>query len=679
MKLFRQALEDRFCLLDLEAEDIQSVFHSVRDLLVERGVLDPQRQDEAFAGLDSRERLGSTAIGHSVAVPHAYLECFQRQVIVLVRLSHGINLGAPDGIPTRFLFVLVGPEQDAAAHVDSLMNVARLMADDEFRYEAGIAKDQHELVAALDRFERRTGPVTVEARPVTYEALQRTGRLWGGVVADWKRRLPWYKDDFLEGLHPKAISSTLFLFFACFAPAVTFGGFMAEYTGDSIGVVEMIVGTAITGIIYALFAGQPLIILGGTGPLLVFTIVLYQLTQWFQIPFLETRSCVGLWTGLILLVLAATDASWLMRFFTRFTDEIFAALISIIFIVAAIGKLVDVFQDPDAGHDQALLTLLLALGTYFLATSLSGIRRSRYLLPQMREFLSDFGPAIALGSMSLIAYFYINEVKLPALHVPDTFRPTLERDWFVNPLDTPRWVAWASIGPALLVAVLVFIDQNITARLVNQADHKLHKGPAYHHDLALMGLLIALCSLFGLPWLVAATVRSLNHVRSLATVEEVVTRYGDTRERIIHVRENRVSALAIHLLIASSLFLLPLLQLVPMATLYGLFLFMGVVSMSGNQFFERLSLWIMDASLYPSTHYIRRVRRSTIHKYTLVQLFGLLACLAILSGGEHNHIAIFFPVLIALLVPLRMLLTRYFSHEDLAALDAEEVPDDDHD
>ena len=244
--------------------------------------------------------------------------------------------------------------------------------------------------------------------------------------------------------------------------------------------------------------------------------ILYQLTEWLEIPFLESRAWVGIWTGLFLLILAATDASWLMRFFTRFTDEIFAALISIIFIVSAIAKLVEVFQDPESFHDQALLSLLLALGTFYLAMSLLRFRRSRYLQPQMREFLSDFGPAIALAGMSLVAYLYRDAITLPSLHAPETLRPTIERSWFVNPMNAPAWVIWGSIAPAVLVAVLIFIDQNVTARLVNRPDHKLHKGAAYHHDLALMGILVAGCSMFGLPWLVAATVRSLNHVRSLA-------------------------------------------------------------------------------------------------------------------------------------------------------------------
>ena len=92
-------------------------------------------------------------------------------------------------------------------------------------------------------------------------------------MADIRRRLPHYASDLRDGVHTKCLASTLFLFFACLAPAVTFGGIMGELTGNQIGAVEMLVGTAVCGIVYALFAGQPLIILGGTGPLLVFTAI----------------------------------------------------------------------------------------------------------------------------------------------------------------------------------------------------------------------------------------------------------------------------------------------------------------------------------------------------------------------------------------------------------------------
>jgi mannitol/fructose-specific phosphotransferase system IIA component (Ntr-type) len=671
----RQSIEQDLVQLDLNVNDIPAIIHAAIELAIKQGKLSREDAQRAEATLQRRESQGATAIGHAVAVPHAYLDCFDEQLILFFRLSRPVNLGAPDGIPTRFVFVLLGPETAVGEHIDALTGVARLMSDDQFRYDAATAQSTERLGLALDAYLQRTSPEVESAGPGEDESLAYTGRLFGGIVQDLRRRWPHYRDDFREGLHFKVVSSTLFLFFACLAPAITFGGVMAIQTDGQIGAVEMILASAICGVVYAIFSGQPLIILGGTGPLLVFTAILFRMCGDLQIPFLPTYVWVGFWSMVLLVAMAITDAGCLMRYFTRFTDEIFSALISVIFIYEAIKSLGHVFEglDEQGEHATALLSLLLALGTFYIAMALSRFRRSAYLLPQMREFLSDFGPAIAIGAMTLLAV-WLHEVDLSVLPAPDSFGTTTGRQWLVDPWDPalPNWVKFAAIGPAVLVAVLVFLDQNITARLVNSPDHQLSKGSAYHLDLALVGLLMGISSLFGLPWLVAATVRSINHVRSLATSEEVVSPGGETRERIIHVRENRITGLGIHLLIGVSLLMLVYLKLIPMAVLYGLFLFMGVVSISGNQFFERLSLWLRDPSLYPSTHYIRRVPLRTIHKFTAVQL----VCLGVLWIVKTSALGIVFPLFIAILVPVRFIAGRFFAPEHLVALDAEEEPEE---
>lgn len=681
MKVIHNAFATGSFILDLKARNLQSIFHQVLNFIVGRGLLPPEQREEVEQNLLAREAQGSTAIGHAVAVPHAYLDVFSQPIVVFARLDRPLNLGAPDGIPTRFVFVLLGPTGSAAAHLDTLTNVARLMSDDEFRYEAAEARNQQDLLDAVQHFRARTAPAPAKpAERAVSEGLRYSGRIAGGMLADLRRRLPHYVSDFRDGLHPKCVGSTLFLFFACLAPAVTFGGVMSAGTAGQIGAVEMIAATALCGVAFALFAGQPLIILGGTGPLLIFTVILYRLCSDLGIPFLPTYAWVGLWTAAIVVLLALTDASALMRYFTRFTDEIFAGLISLIFIYEAIKALAEVFFDAhweqDVSHDRAFLALILALGTFFVALSLSRFRRSRYLLPKMREFLADFGPTIALGLMTAVAVWFRGTVNLDALDAPEKFGPTLAgRQWLLDPFhpEVPRWIWLAAAVPALLAAVLIFLDQNITARIINSPDHRLQKGESYHLDLAIVGVLVGICSLFGLPWLVAATVRSLNHVRSLASVEEVVAPNGETHERVIHVRENRLSPLAIHALIGLSLLLLPLLTLIPMAVLYGIFLYMGVVSMKGNQFFERLNLWAMDPSLYPSTHYIRRVPLRAIHAFTALQLACLVVLWLVKTGPPL--VAILFPLFIALLVPVRLAANRLFAPEHLAALDAEEGPE----
>ncbi len=245
--------------------------------------------------------------------------------------------------------------------------------------------------------------------------------------------------------------------------------------------------------------------------------------------------------------------------------------------------------------------------------------------------------------------------------------------WLVDLGSVPLWVKFAAAGPAALATVLIFLSQNITARLVNSPENRLEKGESYHWDLAVIGMLVGLCSLFGWPWMVAATVRSLAHVRALSAVEEKVGS-NQTHEQIIHVIENRVTGVVIHILMAATLLVMGLLHYVPMATLYGIFLFMGFASLRGVQFIERLGLMLMDSALYPINHYTRRVRIRTIHLFTLVQFICLIVLCAI-NLSPSQPIRILFPVFIALLVPVRGLLENFFNKDDLAFLDADEVPE----
>ncbi|KAF8570569.1 hypothetical protein P879_03659 [Paragonimus westermani] len=62
-------------------------------------------------------------------------------------------------------------------------------------------------------------------------SLQRTGRLFGGLVKDIKRRAPFYLSDFTDALHVQCCASFIFLYFACLTPIITFGGLLSQATG----------------------------------------------------------------------------------------------------------------------------------------------------------------------------------------------------------------------------------------------------------------------------------------------------------------------------------------------------------------------------------------------------------------------------------------------------------------
>jgi hypothetical protein len=61
-------------------------------------------------------------------------------------------------------------------------------------------------------------------------ALKRTGKFAGGLIADIKRKLPWFKSDFTDALNLQCIATFCFMYFALLAPIVTFGGLLEEAT-----------------------------------------------------------------------------------------------------------------------------------------------------------------------------------------------------------------------------------------------------------------------------------------------------------------------------------------------------------------------------------------------------------------------------------------------------------------
>ncbi len=71
--------------------------------------------------------------------------------------------------------------------------------------------------------------------------LVRSGRWFGGLIADIKRKKPFYISDFTQGFHTQCISSFLFLYFACLAPIVAFGGLLGEATENRIATIESLV------------------------------------------------------------------------------------------------------------------------------------------------------------------------------------------------------------------------------------------------------------------------------------------------------------------------------------------------------------------------------------------------------------------------------------------------------
>jgi len=102
-----------------------------------------------------------------------------------------------------------------------------------------------------------------------------TGCLFGNLVQETKHRYKQYLSDIKDGLNWKCLVSAIFIFSLCLAPSLTFGGVLATKTHYMFGINEMLIATASNGIFFSLFSGQPLMLFGSTGPMIVFEEMLF--------------------------------------------------------------------------------------------------------------------------------------------------------------------------------------------------------------------------------------------------------------------------------------------------------------------------------------------------------------------------------------------------------------------
>ncbi|KAM6986400.1 sodium-driven chloride bicarbonate exchanger [Aplochiton taeniatus] len=699
------------------------------------------------------------------------LEVLDKPVVAFVRLSPAVLLNGLAEVPitTRFLFILLGPLGKAPHYHEIGRSIATLTTDEVFSDVAYKAKDRNDLIAGIDEFLdqvtvlppgewdpsiRIEPPKNVPSQENRKKSavlanglaeggdgeeheghggpeLQRTGRLFGGLIMDIRRKAPHYLSDYTDAVSLQCLASFLFLYCACMSPVITFGGLLGEATEGRVSAIESLFGASMTGIAYSLFSGQPLTILGSTGPVLVFEKILFKFCKEYGISYLSLRACIGLWTAFFCILLVATDASSLVCYITRFTEEAFASLICIIFIYEALEKLVHLGEhypinknnnlekltqyscscvepsDPDnytlrywetnnvtaseiywealevkdciakrgefvgtacGPHgpyipDVCFWSVLLFFSTVIMSAFLKDFKFSNYFPTKVRAIISDFAVFISIFSMVLIDYAV--GVPSPKLQVPSVFKPTRDdRGWFINPLGpNPWWTVIITPFPALLCTILIFMDQQITAVIINRKEHKLKKGCGYHLDLFIVGMMLGVCSLMGLPWFVAATVLSISHVNSLK-LESECSAPGE-QPKFLGIREQRFTGLMIFLLMGCSVFMTRVLKYIPMPVLYGVFLYMGASSLKGIQFFDRLKLFGMPAKHQPDLIYLRYVPLRKVHLFTIIQL----SCLIMLWVIKTSKAAIVFPMMVLALVFIRKLMDFFFTKREMSWLD----------
>jgi PTS system nitrogen regulatory IIA component len=99
--------------------------------------------------LTERERLGTTGIGHGIAIPHARLDGLDRLVGMFVRLDHPVDFEALDDQPSDLIFLLLAPTSSEADSLKALARISRMVRDPALRQRLRQEKDPRSIYRML--------------------------------------------------------------------------------------------------------------------------------------------------------------------------------------------------------------------------------------------------------------------------------------------------------------------------------------------------------------------------------------------------------------------------------------------------------------------------------------------------------------------------------------------------
>jgi PTS system nitrogen regulatory IIA component len=147
MNLIAPLLSVDTTLLDLSFSSKKKLFEHAADLFAQTHGL---KSTDIFTSLFERERLGSTALGYGIAIPHGRIKGLKDACGALYRLSTPLDFDAPDNQPVSLCFILLVPKDANERHLQILGELAQLFGDEVMRTNMLAAPSSDDLLAMLN-------------------------------------------------------------------------------------------------------------------------------------------------------------------------------------------------------------------------------------------------------------------------------------------------------------------------------------------------------------------------------------------------------------------------------------------------------------------------------------------------------------------------------------------------
>ncbi|MCJ1468604.1 hypothetical protein MMC07_007233 [Pseudocyphellaria aurata] len=514
----------------------------------------------------------------------------------------------------------------------------------------------------------------------TNPSMERNRRWWNmrlfrGMIDDARRRAPFYWSDWRDAWDYRVVPATVYMYFANILPALAFSLDMFAKTDMSFGVNEVLLSSVLGSVLFSIFACQPLVIVGVTGPITVFNYTVYEIMTPRGTNYFAFMCWVGLWSLVMHWALAFTNACDALTYVTRFSCDIFGFYVASLYLQKGIQVLTR--QWGAAGETSAYLSIVIALLVLMTGYLCGLIGNSKLFQHYVRKFLDDYGTPLTLIFFTGFVHIgHMRGVELPTLPTSKAFFPTQDRGWFIHFWDIDVVDVFIAMPFAILLTILFYFDHNVSSLIAQGTEFPLRKPAGFHWDIFLLGLTTGIAGLLGLPFPNGLIPQAPFHTSSLCVSRQVPDQSesgdgkGRTRVEVDHVVEQRASNLAQGLLTLGTMSgpLLVVLHLIPQGVLAGLFFIMGVQALEGNGLTLKLLYLCRDRAFIPASEPLSRIqRKQAIWFFVALELIGFGATFAI----SQTVAAIGFPIIILLLIPVRaFLLPKYLTSEELSILDA---------
>ncbi|VDD74379.1 unnamed protein product [Mesocestoides corti] len=484
-----------------------------------------------------------------------------------------------------------------------------------------------------------------------------------------------FKDAFKKGNVSVCFSSIPFMFFVVFAPAITMGTLMGRQVNPAFSVSNSILASGFTTLLFALFAGQPIAVIGPSGPGFIMEKMIANEANNLGVPFFPFRFCVLMYTSVFGAIFIALNLSNFSKHTRRSVEELFSAFVSGFLIVKALFAIFRPIPSslpplnetsPITPEDYTQLRGAAIAGTNaFIALLITctcliimKFKASHLTRQKLRFWIGALNVPINMLLMIAVERIFFAGYEVDLLQVPPVASINYTT-WFIF----PDWKDPMNFGNAnyytvhgmgvfygFLLAFLIFVEigLNSTSILKNPqvtpyiffSIVALRGGsikpspPSIDHLFT--NVVFPIMSMFlGLPIVSGVPVRTIANMMALVKVNPNPAP-GDNGA-VWYLVEQRVNTILVGILVSLSVFAGDLLHLIPVASLFGLFIYLGIFGLRGLRYKQIFVALFSRKKYWSQWNILDGIPRRFVYLFMSIWTVELIIMLTLLILGEYDE------------------------------------------